>query len=51
MINVYSSISPRSPEGGQPVKRGKLPIAFLEEEVECKRDFLGFSMLINLSST
>jgi len=45
MINVCSSISPRSPEGGQPVKRGKLPIAFLEEEVECKKDFLGFSML------
>ena len=48
---TYSTISPRSPEGGQPVKRGKLPIAFLEEEVECKKDFLGFSMLINVSST
>lgn len=41
MFNVYSSIGPRSPEGGQPVKRGKLPIAFL----------LGFSMLINVNST
>lgn len=46
MINDYSSISPRSPEGGQPVKRGKLPIAFLEEEVRCKRDFLEVLMLI-----
>ena len=51
MINGYSSISPRSPKGRQPVKRGKLLIAFLEGEVECKRDFLGFSMLINVSST
>ena len=51
MFNVYSSISPRSLEGRQPVKRGKLPIAFLEGEVKCKRDFLGFSMLINVSST
>ncbi|GEM_PF-2434542 len=51
MFNVYSFIGPRSPEGGQPVNRGKLPIAFPEEEVECKRDFLGFSMLINVSST
>jgi len=51
MINGYSSISPRSPKGRQPVKRGKLRIAFLEGEVECKRDFLGFSMLVNVSST
>ena len=51
MFNVYSSIGPRSPKGRQPLKRGKLPITFLEGEVECKRDFLGFSMLINLSST
>ena len=51
MINGYSSISPRSPKGRQPVKRGKMLIAFLEGEVECKRDFLGFSMLVNVSST
>jgi len=42
---------PPFPRGGQPVKRGKLPIAFFEGEVKCKRDFLGFSMLINVSST
>lgn len=51
MFNVYSSIGHRSPKGRQPVKRGKLPIAFFEGEVKCKRDFLGFSMLINVSST
>lgn len=39
MINGYSSISPRSPEGGQPVKRGKLPIAFLEGKWNAKETF------------
>lgn len=39
MFNVYSFIGPRSPEGGQPVKRGKLPIAFLEGKWNAKETF------------